>query len=239
MGSSLQIFNRNYNTNNSSIILADMALDTIVFDLGGVIIPLDRQKCEASFRTLYQNNKGKDKADADFDAKYLQKWESGFFDLYERGGMSSADFTEGLDNWLGCGAQAIIDAWNSLFGNIPVKHLEILKALSSNYTLCLLSNTNAIHMDWIRAHLTELGFPDFGAVFKTQYLSYELKLRKPDVAIYKAVQQKMGLESKQFVFIEDTAENLEGAQKAGWKVLAHPFNSPLENIIARIEALSL
>ena len=85
----------------------------------------------------------------------------------------------------------------------------LLKMLTRTHRVYLLSNTNALHYDFIREHYV---FPSqvHGAV-----LSHELHLRKPDARIYKAALRMAGVRAEEALFIDDLAENVEAAQRVG------------------------
>ena len=58
-------------------------------------------------------------------------------------------------------------------------------------------------------------------------ISYEVKLMKPDKAIYLALCQKYGLDPAECVMIDDLEENVSGARQAGMKGLVFKsFKTP-------------
>ena len=52
-------------------------------------------------------------------------------------------------------------------------------------------------------------------LFKQIFVSSELSLRKPDVVAFEAISRATGYEPKDFVFFDDTPENIDGAIEAG------------------------
>ncbi|MEO0917994.1 MAG: HAD-IA family hydrolase [Pseudomonadota bacterium] len=58
--------------------------------------------------------------------------------------------------------------------------------------------------------------------FDEVYLSAELKLLKPDPAIYAAVEQGSALAGSSLLFADDKAENVAAAEARGWK--GHVFD---------------
>jgi putative hydrolase of the HAD superfamily len=85
----------------------------------------------------------------------------------------------------------------------------VLKGLSGKLPTYLLSNTNALHIEHIRARYA------FPAIVKGAILSHELKLRKPQLEIYEAALKLSGTAPEETVFIDDLEENCAGARKAG------------------------
>ena len=48
------------------------------------------------------------------------------------------------------------------------------------------------------------------------FLSFELGLRKPDIEIYKIVEDKVNIPKEDILFIDDRLDNIETAKKLGW-----------------------
>ena len=86
--------------------------------------------------------------------------------------------------------------------------VETLEALRGKYKLGVISDT------WpsIVPVLEEFGLPGY---FDTLTYSFEVGCFKPDPRMFADALGKMGLPPEQCVFIDDTAQNLVGAQKLG------------------------
>lgn len=198
--------------------------DAVVLDLGGVIIPLHRERAEAAFRALRPEG---------FDAAYAALRAEGFLDAFETGHVDTADFLARFTAWSGRDADAVTAAWHAILEPIPAANLRTLEALARERPLYLLSNTNALHMGWIDAHLArDHGLPLFGGLFRHRFLSYEMGLRKPDAAIYRAVTDAAGLDPERVLFVDDDPANAASAEGAGWTVRRHPHNAPLAHSVA-------
>lgn len=48
------------------------------------------------------------------------------------------------------------------------------------------------------------------------FLSYNYGLRKPDIRLYEIIKDKLPFDSKDILFIDDRADNIETANKIGW-----------------------
>ncbi|MDE2312674.1 MAG: HAD-IA family hydrolase, partial [Elusimicrobia bacterium] len=85
----------------------------------------------------------------------------------------------------------------------------LLRQLSRSRRVYLLSNTNALHYEFIRSNYA---FPKrvHGAL-----LSYRLGLRKPEPEIYLSALRRAGVEAHEAAFIDDLKENVAGARKLG------------------------
>jgi glucose-1-phosphatase len=196
-----------------------MPIEALVLDLGGVIIPLNRERAAAALDELFPGERRR---------IWTRLEQSGVLERLERGQENPTDFLGMLSALSGVEEAKLLQAWSSMLEPIPAAHLDLLAELSGTLPLYLLSNTNALHMEWIYAHLdADHGRPAFGGVFTRIFLSYELGQRKPESAIYRAVREQIGLPADRLLFLDDLPENLNAAHSEGWKVLQHPANAPL------------
>ena len=98
--------------------------------------------------------------------------------------------------------------WNGIF--TPYEAMApVIQAMRGRARLLVLSNTNAMHMDYIRGQLPLLD------AFDEVLTSYELGLMKPDAAIYRAALDVAGVESKEAAFFDDVLGHVEGARRVG------------------------
>lgn len=80
----------------------------------------------------------------------------------------------------------------------------------------ILSNTNDIHWSFIREryrHVLE--------AFDHALASHELRVEKPDPEIYRCVIRHSGRAPEEHLFIDDIAENVEGARAVGMDAILH------------------
>jgi putative hydrolase of the HAD superfamily len=111
--------------------------------------------------------------------------------------------------------EQIDQAFCSFLLDIPEEKLKLLLDLRKRFKIYLLSNTNLIHMNFCRAqhfHFNGYSMDDF---FDKCYLSYELGLTKPDIRVFNAVIDDIGLAPQQCLFLDDGLKNIEQAQKTG------------------------
>ncbi len=190
------------------IILSDIKAKNLLFDLGGVILPLNVDNSMQAFRKLA---KATDFPVADILAHPLMvEYEMGKIDdLAFRNGIRSLVKQEAMDDLLD-------EGWNSMLLGIPLKALKLLKTLRSQYNLYLLSNTNAIHLKKINAfvaeHFPENELDDF---FEKAYYSHLLGMRKPDPAIFEHVLHDAGLIAGETLFLDDNPHNIAAANGVG------------------------
>ncbi len=76
----------------------------------------------------------------------------------------------------------------------------------------LLSNTNEAHVTWIAQR-----FPDVFPLFDRLVFSNEVRLAKPEPAIYRHVEGLTKAPPEHLVFIDDVEDYVEGARARGWQ----------------------
>jgi putative hydrolase of the HAD superfamily len=109
--------------------------------------------------------------------------------------------------------------WNSILEAPRTEMLALAQQLGQQYQTVLLSNIEAAHHRHLQKSM-EI-FPYFSA----QFMSYEMKLAKPDLAIYEAVLAELKASPGECFFIDDRRENIAAAQKLG--IRSHLFrNAP-------------
>lgn len=177
-------------------------IKTIIFDFGDVFINLDKPA------TLRELEKWKIK-DLPENILHINK-------EYEMGLVSSEVFlTSYRDTFSTLSHNEITASWNAILIDFPKYRYKFLQKLSEEkkYKLILLSNTNEIHIEWVRQNVPF--FEDFKSCFDAFYLSHEINLRKPNLDIYEFVLNKHELKAEECLFIDDTSENTEAAAKLG------------------------
>jgi putative hydrolase of the HAD superfamily len=86
----------------------------------------------------------------------------------------------------------------------------------NNYELILLSNTNELHIEYIKQHFNF--YEDFKTCFDQFYLSHEIQLRKPEKEIFDFVLSQNNLKPNECLFIDDTKENTDTAKNMGFHI---------------------
>ena len=90
--------------------------------------------------------------------------------------------------------------------------------LAGKYRLFLLSNTDAIHIDFFENKYGPSFTKDFYQCFERIYFSFEMGMRKPDSSIYNYVLKQNHLVAKNTLFIDDKKENTDAAESLGIRV---------------------
>lgn len=183
--------------------------EAIIFDLGGVLLNLDYDLTEKAFISLGMAN---------FGESYSQLQQVNLFDRYEIGEISSFHFVNRLLDLLppGTTANQVVHAWNSMILDFPVERLKQLEALSQEYRLFLLSNTNDLHIDAVRRSLEKtVGHKNLEQYFEKTYFSSAIGMRKPDSKVFEFVCSENNLDPSKTIFIDDSPQHIEGAKLAG------------------------
>jgi glucose-1-phosphatase len=183
--------------------------DTILLDLGGVLIDVDYHASARAFRDL---------GHPDFERLYSKAQQDHLFDGFETGRLTPADFRDRIRELLhgGLSDPVIDNCWNAMLGSIPPERIALVHRLKQRYQVLLLSNTNAIHVPAFSAIVErENGIADFKGVFHGAYYSCEIGLRKPDGAAYHHVLAQHGADPKRTLFIDDSIQHVIGARAAG------------------------
>jgi glucose-1-phosphatase len=197
----------------------------ILFDLGGVLINLDYQKTIDAFESLGIDN---------FQAIYSQAQQNNLFDDLETGKISSFHFINRLLDLLpqGCNPNQVVAAWNAMILDFPKYRLEFLEKISQKYALFLLSNTNDLHMEKVRRELRKSSELPLEHYFNTVFLSQEVNDRKPNASIFEQVSRTIGFSPEEILFVDDSIQHVESAQKLGYHVIhltselvEHPYFS--------------
>lgn len=181
-------------------------IKNLLFDFGDVFINLDKQGAMQNALELFGINK--------FSKDMIRINEQ-----YEVGAISSEKFLEYYENkYPNLSRKEIIDAWNYILKDFPLHRLDFIKQVSKKYRCFLLSNTNEIHINWIKNDWGMELYNDFKSCFEQFYLSHEIGFRKPNNDIYEFVLQENKLNASETLFIDDTKENTDAAKLLGFNV---------------------
>lgn len=177
-------------------------IKTIIFDFGDVFLSLDKSATQKHLRK---------QGISELDAELVDINES-----YENGLLSTDEFIHYYTNRFEKLTESEFSkAWNSILVEFPRQRLDFIKKLNSSgtYKLILLSNTNELHIDWVKKNIQV--FEEFKACFDEFYLSHEIHFRKPDASIFKFVLKENHLNAVETLFVDDTLEHILTADQLG------------------------
>jgi putative hydrolase of the HAD superfamily len=175
-------------------------IKTLIFDFGDVFINLDKPAFEREFANL---------GFSEITEKMLQVTYK-----YEAGKISTNDILNHFRDVYGLSSDDFIKAWNSIILDFPEYRLEFIEELrsSNNYNLILLSNTNDLHIDYVKETMGLERYERFKSCFNRFYLSHEIKFRKPNADIFEFVLNSNNLIPQECLFVDDIFENTQTAK---------------------------
>lgn len=197
-------------------------IKNIIFDFGGVIYDIDHKLSKLAFEKLGVEH---------FDELYGHQIQANIFEKMERGELDLDVFRNELRKYIPqkVSNQELDDAWCGLLLGFDTRKLDLLKGISKNYKLFLLSNSNEIH--YIR-YIKELNeYMDFRSLFEDVWFSHEKGMRKPEPEFYLGLLHENNLRAQESLFIDDLDVNISAAQSHGIKT--HYING--DNILDLFE----
>jgi len=193
-------------------------LTHIIFDFGAVIININYDATIQAFKTL---------GIKDAENLYSKKIQNKLFEALEEGKISNQNFVNEIKKITDSASEnQIIEAWNMMLGTIPDKRIKLLKELSKDYKIILLSNTNSIHIEKIIEDFGERNWILFKKMFYKFYLSHELGMRKPNQEIFIKVLKDNSIEAENAFFIDDSPQHIKTARKL--KIKCHHLKNSEE-----------
>ena len=183
-------------------------IKNIVFDFGGVIVDIDRDKAVQAFIKLGL---------ADADTRLDKYHQTGIFQELEEGKLSADEFRKQLGDL--CGRELTMEetkqAWLGFFNEVDLRKLDYILGLRKSYHVYLLSNTNPFVMSWACS-------PEFSSQGKSLadycdklYLSYQLGCTKPDKGIFYHMLEDSGMVPSETLFVDDGDSNVHVGKELG------------------------
>lgn len=197
----------------------------ILFDLGGVFIPINYQATEKAFIEAGITN---------FPALYSQHHASPLFEALETGKIKPAVFWDELQALANVKLpiQVLEAAWNAMLGDFDIHLMDWLTKVAKQYPIYLFSNTNLIHYEAFttkfRNQLPGKNFDDF---FIKAWYSHQVGVRKPYPSSFLQLLHSEQLVANETLFIDDTYANIEGAKSAGLQTFWLKNTQDLFNLI--------
>ncbi len=183
-------------------------IKNIIFDYGNVIFDINFSNAQKAFEALGVEN---------VSHFFSHAGQHPLFDSFDRGLISRYDFFNGIrlaakDYTLT--DAAIQDAWNSLLLGVHAQNHEVLLEVKQHYKSFLLSNNNEIHYEWILEHLQSVhDLSGLDPFFEKMYLSHQVGIRKPDIAIFEKILKENDLSADETLFIDDSPQHLITAKE--------------------------
>ncbi len=196
---------------------------TLLFDFGGVLVDLDRQRVEAAFDRIGFNIR-----------PYLGTYkQAGIFSQLEQGRISIHEFCNGiraLSQQSGDALQlltdeAIVAAWQSYLTEVPTERLDMLLKIKQHYSINVLSNTNTVHWQMAKDTFFRYKGHNVENFFDHIFLSCDLGVEKPDSLIFSKVVEGLQVPAHDILFFDDSEVNCQAARNCGLQALVAPAGS--------------
>ena len=181
----------------------------IIFDLGAVILNINYQNTIDGFEKLGVKNP---------KSFYSKKTQTHLFNQIETGKISQKEFLLQLQKETSdASIQQVKNAWNAMLLDLPEERIKLLKSLTQNYAIFLLSNTNALHICEFKKKLGNKKYTEFYNLFDKVYYSHKIGFRKPQAEAFTIILNQNKLAAHEVLFIDDSPQHIEGAKKLGIK----------------------
>lgn len=196
----------------------------LVFDLGGVIIPIDTERAIKRFETL---------GDVDARKKMGAYGQTDIYLQVENGTITADEFCKKFSEITNqpCTFEQAQWAWLGFMNEIPVNRLHKLLELKEKYNMYLLSNTNPFIMSWAETSdfsADKLPLPHY---FHKLYCSYRMKDYKPAKSIFLSMLSDAAISANQTLFIDDSSRNTAAAESVGIHSLLVPKDGEWDELL--------
>lgn len=202
----------------------------IIFDLGGVVIDLNRHRAAQELIKLGVSN-----AD-ELLGQYVQH--PPFLDL-ETGKITAGDFFDILrticlrtypDHEVT--DKQLTDAFNAFLVDLPIERLTRLRELRmAGFRVFALSNTNPVmYNSWIAEKFRQES-GNINDYFDGIVTSFQERTCKPDAAIFETVLRRYGLPGNQTLMLDDSDANCKAAAECGIHALRIGY-TPADDMMA-------
>ena len=196
----------------------------IVFDLGGVLIDLDFDRCVRAFREIL----GYERITELLDLSH----QKGIYGDMEAGLITADEFRAEVlrESRPGCVPADVDRAMAGLLTGMDPAKVPLLERLAENYALYGLTNNNEISVARMHDIYEENGL-DWRRIFRKEFISCRMKLMKPSRAIFDAAAAEIGLPPEEILFIDDSQRNVDGALAAGWQAALYIQGTDLGTLL--------
>lgn len=196
-------------------------INTVVFDLGGVLIDLNVPRCVANFKRLMGEDNVRNVLGIDDEGEGVVAVSAATLQLmhdYEYGNITTDTFLATLVDYCypGTTADQVCAAWMSMLADLPQAKLDYIASLrKAGYRTILLSNSNQMHWDPIfeQFHLDRY--------FDRIFASHLLHMGKPSQQIFEHVEREAQIDSAHTIYVDDLEKNRAAGERfLGWKTCA-------------------
>lgn len=202
-------------------------IKTIVFDLGGVLIHLNRDEALRRFSAL-----GIPDIEKMLDP-YLQ---SGYFLQIEDGRMNKEEFRSALSQLAGreLRQEEIYDAYMGFLEEVASYKFDYIDTLRQDYTVHILSNTNPYVMEFAESTSFLPNGRPLSSYCERKFASCEMGMVKPHRGIFELMIEQTGMLPSETLFIDDGPANVQMAEELGFVTYCPANGEDWREAIGRI-----
>ena len=189
-----------------------MSIDSLIFDIGNVLVPFDWQPFQRQLAADSTNLTTE--AEKEFRELMIR------FDIGEMTGEQFARVAIRIIGFQGDEVQ-FTGIWNSIFSSNPPMERTVV-ALKKRFPLYLLSNTSDLHLGYLMRNCGVL------VHFVDGVYSFRAKCAKPDRKIFETAIKQFGIRPENTAYIDDLPANIRSASDLGFKAIQYDLRKHAE-----------
>jgi len=178
-----------------------------IFDFGGVLYEINHRKTLEEFSRLSSRKDLFHHDNLDYFINYplIRK--------YEKGMISTDEFRRNLKKefCINTSDDEFNFAWNLTLIRIYPDTISVIQKYSKLGRIIILSNTSELHYKKFEPECRKLL-----SLFERCFFSFQIRIAKPDMEIFKYIINKTGFDKTETLFIDDSIKNIEAARKFGF-----------------------
>jgi len=192
-------------------------IKALIFDWGGVL------SMNGSWRSISKKSSPKfNRSPEEIYEIVMKYWEPA-----RVGKISSDEFWKNVANGLGVDMKTLKETVLYL-DKADEDMISYVKSFQGKYKLAILSNQIE---GWLGELIDDLNLNE---VFDVIIISSVVKMKKPDIEIYKEVAKRLEVRPEECVFIDDYKRNLPPAEKLGMRTILFTDKNELRNKLEMI-----
>lgn len=186
-----------------------LKLKNIIFDLGGVIVDLEAERFRRRMAPISKLDNPRLRA---------------LVERFERGEETIKGFRGGLRTLSSRAAKMsdrqLDEAWGSQIGEVDCRKLRLVRRLrAQGIKTYVLSTNNPLHARIVRERfrkcMPKLKGDPIANLFSKVFFTFDVRLLKPDLKIYRHVLKRAGIKPQETLFLDDSPQNVLAAQQVG------------------------
>jgi glucose-1-phosphatase len=201
----------------------EQEIRAIIFDIGRVLVRIDLGRAMSGLAEKVSMSPEEVWAALEKHPTWLD---------WQEGRMTPRDFWLSVNKRFGTSLtfEQFTEIWNRVIDPKPIVDGTLLAPLAKRYRLCLLSNTDPIHVAHLEATFEPMRY------FPRRIYSCAVGVCKPNPLIYRAALKACQVAAKDALYVDDIPAYAEAARNLG--LAAVVFKSP-EQLSSDLQALGI